>query len=77
MCDRGLPEPDLVCYLEVCVETVMNRAQWGESRYDEKNFQFKVKENFNRLRTGKWGRYSNFHQILLKSASNFFTSNII
>ena len=54
MCDRGLPEPNLVCYLEVCVETVMNRAQWGESRYDEKNFQFKVKENFNRLRAGKW-----------------------
>ena len=38
----------------MCVENVMNRAQWGESRYDEENFQFKVKENFNRLRTGKW-----------------------
>ena len=52
--ERGLPDPDLVCYLQVSEGTAMKRSGWGKSRYDDENYQIKVKENFNLLRTNKW-----------------------
>ena len=54
MSERGLPAADLVCYLKVSEETAMKRSHWGESRYDNVDFQVKVKENFNLLRNERW-----------------------
>ena len=54
MSERGLPAPDLVCYLKVSEETAMKRSDWGESRYDNVDFQVKVKENFDLLLNERW-----------------------
>ena len=78
MSDRGLPEPDLVCYLQVSEETAMKRSQWGESRYDNENLQIKIKENFNRMRTGRWvsfqeGTIEEIEQMILKIVKSIMT----
>ena len=50
--DRGLIKPDLVIYIEVDMETIAERAGFGDERYEKTEFQTKVKaqyENFKEM----------------------------
>ena len=52
--DRGLPKPDLVLFLEVSEEAQETRSQWGEERFEKKEFQKRVKKNFLSLSDETW-----------------------
>lgn len=51
-CDRGLPRPDVVVYLDISTEAAAKRGQYGEERYENQEMQAKVRENFRKLREG-------------------------
>ncbi|XP_075146023.1 thymidylate kinase [Haematobia irritans] len=42
----GLPRPDLVFYLKTNVDALLDRANYGEERYEKKEFQNKVADVF-------------------------------
>lgn len=42
-CDRGLPAPDVTIYLKMDVDDAVNRDGYGAERYEEVEFQRKVK----------------------------------
>ena len=52
--ERGLPEPDVIIYLELPIEKAMERGAFGEERYEKEDMQRKVKENFESLMTPQW-----------------------
>ena len=52
--DRGLPRPDLVCFLEVSEEAAASRADWGGERYELTEFQRAVRDNYSKLRGPDW-----------------------
>ena len=45
--DRGLPKPDLVCFLDVSAEEAAKRGGFGDERYEKAEFQQKVRQNYN------------------------------
>jgi dTMP kinase len=49
-CDRGLPAPDCVIYLDMPVEAAAKRGNFGEERYEKIDFQLKVREKFMQLK---------------------------
>eukprot|EP01128_Nolandella_sp_AFSM9_P003927 TRINITY_DN1728_c0_g2_i1.p1 TRINITY_DN1728_c0_g2~~TRINITY_DN1728_c0_g2_i1.p1 ORF type:complete len:641 (-),score=114.12 TRINITY_DN1728_c0_g2_i1:124-2046(-) len=52
--DRGLPVPDLVLFLDLSVEEASKRGKYGEERYERKDMQTKVHQQFHKLRTPSW-----------------------
>ena len=48
--DAGLPAPDLVLYLEVPVEVAEQRGEYGEERYEKREFQAQVRAAFESLK---------------------------
>ncbi|KAJ1493055.1 thymidylate kinase-domain-containing protein [Baffinella frigidus] len=50
--DRGLPKPDLVLFLDVSAEVAKTRGGYGEERYEKQEFQEKVRQAFEKLRSG-------------------------
>ncbi len=44
--DRGLPEPDLVCFLDVSPEEARKRGGFGQERYEKEAFQVETYETF-------------------------------
>jgi dTMP kinase len=48
--DRGLPAPDLVCFLDLSAETAAARGQFGAERYERKDIQLRVRAVFDELR---------------------------
>lgn len=44
--DRGLPKPDLVCFLDVSPEEAAKRGNYGDERYEKQDFQAKVRDNY-------------------------------
>ena len=44
--DKGLPEPDLVLYMNVSPEVARQRGGYGEERYEKEEFQAKVGKQF-------------------------------
>jgi dTMP kinase len=48
--DAGLPAPDLTLYLEVPVEVAEARGEYGEERYEKREFQAKVRTAFEGLK---------------------------
>lgn len=48
-CDKGLPAPDCIIYLDIPVEEAAARGQFGEERYEKVEFQKSVRESFMRL----------------------------
>ena len=48
--DAGLPAPDLVLFLEVPVEVAESRGDYGEERYEKREFQAKVRTAFEGLK---------------------------
>ena len=47
--DRGLPKPDLVCFLDVSPEEARKRGGFGDEVYEKKDFQAKVRKNYDAL----------------------------
>ncbi len=47
--DRGLPEPDLVCFLDVSPEEARKRGGFGQERYEKEAFQVKVRRRYEQL----------------------------
>jgi len=47
--DRGLPQPDLVCFLDVSAQEAMKRGGFGEERYERAEFQARVRKNYDQL----------------------------
>ena len=52
--DRGLPRPDIVCFLETQNRVPALQAQYGEERYENPEFQQQVRNKFNLLRDNTW-----------------------
>jgi dTMP kinase len=44
--DRGLPKPDIVCFLDVSPEVAERRGGFGNEVYEKREFQGKVRSNF-------------------------------
>eukprot|EP01017_Pseudomicrothorax_dubius_P041130 TRINITY_DN6550_c0_g4_i5.p1 TRINITY_DN6550_c0_g4~~TRINITY_DN6550_c0_g4_i5.p1 ORF type:complete len:252 (+),score=53.76 TRINITY_DN6550_c0_g4_i5:75-758(+) len=49
-CDVGLPEPDLVFFIDTKPEQVAKRSDFGEERYEKLDFQKKVYDVYSKLR---------------------------
>lgn len=47
--DKGLPKPDLTLFLSLPTEELARRKGWGEERYEDVEFQKKVRECFLRV----------------------------
>jgi len=45
-CDRGLPAPDCIIYLDMPIEEAAKRGKFGEERYEKIDFQKKVRGQF-------------------------------
>jgi len=52
--DVGLPQPDLVCFLDVSEEVAKKRADFGGERYERTEFQAKVRTNYDLLSDSTW-----------------------
>ena len=52
--DVGLPAPDCVLYMDLPIEKAEKRGAFGEERYEVKEMQLKVRENFKALMTPSW-----------------------
>jgi len=48
--DIGLPKPDAVIYLNLTKEAAAGRSEYGEERYENMDFQDKVKHQFFKLK---------------------------
>lgn len=48
-CDRGLPKPDAVLYLDLAPDKAAARGQYGEERYETQEMQARVRANFARI----------------------------
>ena len=42
----GLPEPDLILYLDISVDKIKDRSGYGEEIYEKEEFQLKVKQAY-------------------------------
>lgn len=52
--DKGLPDPDLVLFLDLPIEVASQRFGYGEERYEEVDFQTKVRSVFLSIREDSW-----------------------
>ncbi|CAB3223748.1 unnamed protein product [Arctia plantaginis] len=53
-CDAGLPKPDKVFFLTMPLEMIMQRAGFGNERYEVLNFQEKVSKLYMELKEDNW-----------------------
>ena len=52
--ERGLPEPDVVVYLDLSPERAAERGDYGAERYEMLETQTKVHEAYLKLRSSNW-----------------------
>lgn len=52
--DRGLPNPDVVFYLDISIKDAQTRGSFGEERYEKVEFQERVADIYKQLRTDDW-----------------------
>ena len=50
--DRGLPRPDIVCFLDVSGEEAKKRGGYGDERYETEGFQVSIFVNLVELFIG-------------------------
>ena len=48
-CDKNLPAPDCIIYLDMPVQEAAQRGEFGAERYEKIDFQLKVREQFQKL----------------------------
>ena len=56
-CDKGLPQPDAVIYLNIPVDEAAKRGEYGAERYEKVEFQREVQKKYLELRDNdndKW-----------------------
>lgn len=53
-CDRGLPKPDAVYYLNINIDDAATRGDFGGERYEVSDFQKKVKSLYSQLKDETW-----------------------
>jgi len=60
--DVGLPQPDMIIFLDMEVEVALKRADFGGERYEKREFQEKIRANFHQIKArtegkdgGGWG----------------------
>lgn len=52
--DRGLPQPDVVLFIDLPVDQAAARAGYGDERYEDLAFQQSVRAQFELLRDASW-----------------------
>ena len=52
--DRGLPNPDVVFYLDIAIKDTQTRGSFGEERYEKVEFQERVADIYKQLRSDDW-----------------------
>lgn len=52
--DRGLPDPDLIFYLDISTKDAQTRGSYGEERYEKAEFQERVAEIYEQLKSNDW-----------------------
>ncbi|OBZ87316.1 Thymidylate kinase, partial [Choanephora cucurbitarum] len=52
--DVGLLSPDLVLFLDLTIDEAEKRGGFGEERYEKRELQIKVREEFFRLKDDSW-----------------------
>jgi len=52
--DSGLPQPDIVFFMEIQPEEAQKRGEYGQEIYERLDFQNKVFENFKGLKEDYW-----------------------
>ena len=56
--DIGLPNPDMVCFLDVSEEVAIKRTGFGGEKYELTDFQRKVRQNYTKLSEPSWATVS-------------------
>ena len=64
--DVTLPRPDKVFFLEVSVENVAARGDFGQERYEKKEFQKQVLNIFKKLHEDNWQVSCSLLKILIQ-----------
>lgn len=52
--ERGLPEPDVVIFLDMSTEDAKARGDYGKERYEKEEFQRKVRAVYDELMEDNW-----------------------
>lgn len=52
--DVGLPKPDIVMYMKLPADVAERRSGFGDERYEKKEFQKCVLQNFDKLEDADW-----------------------
>lgn len=52
--DRGLPNPDVVFYLDISIKDAQARGSFGDERYEKVEFQERVADIYKQLRSDDW-----------------------
>ena len=60
--DRGLPKPDLVLFLDVSDEEATKRGGFGQELYEKREFQNKVRSNYDKLKDETWKTINTNHK---------------
>uniref|UniRef100_A0A6C0JTU1 dTMP kinase n=1 Tax=viral metagenome TaxID=1070528 RepID=A0A6C0JTU1_9ZZZZ len=53
----GLPSPDLVLFIDTPVEITIERIGYGEEKYEEKEFQKRILQNYYFIRESNWNTF--------------------
>lgn len=52
--DRGLPNPDVVFYLDISIKDAQTRGSFGDERYEKVEFQERVADIYKQLGSNDW-----------------------
>jgi len=53
-CDKGLPTPDAIFYMDITIDEASSRGDFGGERYEVSDFQKKVQLKFQQLKDSTW-----------------------
>jgi len=62
--DEGLIQPDLIIFLDITIEELVKRSGFGEERYEKKEFQNKVRNQFTEIHKNHYSELSKCWLIL-------------
>ena len=63
-CDKGLPAPDVIIYLDMPIEISASRENFGEERYESFDFQKMVHSKFMDLKRSDDDKGKNIWQVI-------------
>ncbi|CAO3611274.1 unnamed protein product [Cunninghamella blakesleeana] len=80
--DVGLLVPDLVMFLDLSMEEAEKRGGFGEERYEKRELQLRVRDEFNQLMDDSWKiidaskSVEEVHQDMLNTCKSIQTSDL-